>query len=426
VKIKAFKVICFAGILGSNAGAIAQPKPGEVFREFAFLPDYATVISDYPAAFSELDPGSKWRQDSTTWTSRHQIGVQRHVDLDLQHAVHAELSAEIWGGHIGTAEQKFRVNDSQWLYLPQPAGTPTRAECYYRTILGNTPVAVPLQVLKNGRNAFEFAAGPQVCHNFDFGFYWVYAFIVRVYYDNSIPHPAGVISNPVAGSTLGSSPQFTARITAEPVPIKQVDFIGFYEDFDWEGNGVFRQWHYQTNFGRMVKHLGTSRANPYEVTWNNFWVPDQDEAMQVMARIMDENGLCYMTPAVAGLKLDRKEYRVRMFKPRDVPENFGVRIGQKKSCFIDVNDVVGAREVRLLVSTWSGKTDDGAPHQILLNGQLISDNFGRFHNYSYDYLSIPLTLVRKGANEVAIYSEYRDHALEVNWPGPVLLIKYDK
>lgn len=57
-------------------------------------------------------------------------------------------------------------------------------------------------------------------------------------------------------------------------------------------------------------------------------------------------------------------------------------------------------------------------------GKQLKNNFGQWHNYSFDELEAPLALLKPGVNEVSIYSEYTGHGLEINGPGPVLLIEY--
>lgn len=405
----------------------SQPKPGDIFKEFTHRPTYDEVISDYRNDFSELDPGSKGRKEEGSWMSTKLLREVQSLDIDLENAIKAEMSVEYWGGHIGTSEQKFRVNGNDWIYIPQPHNTPGRPECYHRTILGNESVPIPLNQLRNGYNEFQFTAGPQICHSFDFGFYWIYAFTVRIYYEASTSHPEGKVISPSPGTQISDNAEIKAIVTNSSIPIKQVDFIGYFEDFDWDGNGIYRQWHYQTRYGRMTHIIGTSTSSPYSVTWHNAWVPDQEKPVKIMARIMDKSGICFMTSVVDDLTLVRKGYSVKMYKPYDVPENFSVRIGRRKSCKIKITDELSkTKAARLVVSTWSGKTDDGALHEIGINGKRISDNFGIFHDYSFDVLHVPLDYLKKGVNEVYIHSEFEHHMMEVNWPGPVLLIKYDQ
>jgi hypothetical protein len=115
-----------------------------------------------------------------------------------------------------------------------------------------------------------------------------------------------------------------------------------------------------------------------------------------MSRIMDKNGVCYMTQAIEGLILKREKRSVKIYKAYDIPESFSCRIGQKKTYKIDIDqDILNASQAKMVISTCSGKSSDGSVHEILLNGKRISDNFGRFHNYSYDMLSVPIEMLQK-------------------------------
>lgn len=179
--------ICYAGKTG-----MAQPHAGEVFREFTF-----NERAKPGTHISELDPGTKRDFGKEhAWAKNKPRHVPHSIVLDLEGATRAEMSAEFWGGHIGTSGQKFSVNDNPWLDLPQPQGTPGRPQCFYRTLLGNNAVPIPLTHLRHGKNAVRFAAGPQICYGFDFGFYWIYAFTIRVFYGDAKPHVAGQIVSP--------------------------------------------------------------------------------------------------------------------------------------------------------------------------------------------------------------------------------------
>jgi hypothetical protein len=403
-------------LLSAIVSGYGQPAPGEVFREFTFIPEHGH--------FGELDPACTREFTEEQWIRKPRM-VMKSLDVALDHADKAEMSIEFWGGHIGTSQQQFRINQHDWMALPQPENTPTSPLCYHRTLLGNTSVKVPLEHLKNGMNVVQFTCGPQVCYNFNFGFYWIYSFTIRVYYDPSVQHTEGMITSPGAGDTLHDDPVIMLETGADDQSVKCIDFIGYYEDFDWEGNGVFRQWHYQTRYGEKYKHLGSVSRKPYEVTWNTRWLPDQGQPVTVAAIITDQNGVSYMTPEVTGIRFSRKDRRVVMYPSQDVPEAFGVRVGRRKTCSILVDDDLDhAESACILVSTWSGKCDDGSIHEIMINGKRVSDNFGRFHDYSFDYLSVPVTYISKGMNEISIHSRFEGHALEINWPGPVLLIEF--
>lgn len=389
------------------AALLAEPKPGELFREYTF-----------GTRFSEVDPATKRPNNQAR---RLTAMADRILDITtLGGATRAEVVVEYWGGHIGTSGQAFRINGNDWIDIPQPAGTPTQPQCYYRTLLRAT-AEVPLSQLKSGANRFQFKAGPQLCHGFDWGFYWVYAFTVRVYYKDSAHRPGGRIVSHGDNAEIGDFPRFVVAAESAYTPITRVDVIANYEDFNWEGDGVFRQWHYVMERGQISRHVGTAFSAPYAVTWNTQWVPDQKEPVEVAARITDNTGLTYLTPAVK-LNFRRGGRSVRMFRTQDLPEALGVRAGRRATLRIPVDGpLTNARRARLLLSTWS------AAHcqELGINGKKLVDRVGLIHNYSFDSIPVPMGWLKPNENVVHLFSNDKGHATEINWPGPVLLIEYD-
>jgi hypothetical protein len=386
--------------------ACADPQPGDVFREFT-----------YTIRFSELDPASK-RPGIDNLRRDMQGGRNLHLP-DLKGVRKAEVSVEYWGGHIGTTDQKFQVNDNGWILIPQPSGTAGKPQCYYRNVLGRATSDVPLAQLRAGLNVFRFTAGPQACYGFDWGFYWVYAFTVRLYYDASVPHPSGELLT-ATGSMIADDPKLTVRVKPSGAPISRVDFVGEYEDFNWEGDGVARQWHYITEKGVIGKHIGTATAEPYSTTWHTLWVPDQSQPVRLAARITDSHGMMSMTPAVS-VNLRRRGRSVRLFPAVDVPERFGVRVGTRMECKIPVGNTPGKlRAARLVLSTWSAAHAD----ELGLNGTKLTDRVGYVHNYSFDSIFVPVDVIKTGTNVFHIFATTQEHAAEVNWPGPALLLEF--
>jgi hypothetical protein len=345
--------------------------------------------------------------------------------LDLAAASRAELSVEYWGGHIGTAGQRFQVNSNGWVDLPQPEGTTAEPQRFHRTLLGNNAVPLPLAHLREGTNQVQFAAGRQIAYSFDFGFYWIYDFTVRVYYDNSRSHPAGEVIAPKSGDSFGDLLELEARASSPNGPIARVEFIGEYDDFDWDGDGVWREWQFTTHHGVLQHHLGTATNAPWRVTFDSRWLPDQSQPAQVRARIIDASGMGYLTPPVGNLALKRPGRSVKMFKPAAVPERFASRAGKESPrCALVVNDsLTRAKSARLVLSTWSANVDDDSVHELRWNGERLANRFGIFHNYSFDLLEVPLSRIRPGANSISLFSTFKGHAIEVNWPGPALLVE---
>jgi hypothetical protein len=404
----AHMALCVTAIAADRASLPANPglyfargpQPGDVYREYT----YSRLLGGHllPEGGGEIT---------------FDLAIR-----DLQNAIRAEAAFEYWGGHIGTSEQRLIVNghDEAPAYLPQPRGTLGPPEAYYRTLLGNSSVPVPLDLLHEGVNSFAVAFGSQVVYSFNWPHMWLYATTIRIYYDATKPHPTGDITAPKTGATIDDSPILSASAAPAGAPIKQVDFIGCYEDFDWEGNGVWRQWHYQTMKGVMKRNIGTATEEPYEVRWDTKWVPDQREEMAFMARVMDADGVCCMTQAVGNVWLNRAR-SVKLYKPLNVPENWRSRVNKKIGCQFDItHELKGARAAQVVVSTWSGAHCD----EIAFNDQKLVDRAGVIHNVSFDAIPVPPELLREDANTFTTNAATTDHGIEINWPGPALLVEY--
>ncbi len=423
-------LLCWLTGCLATAASVAEPPPGQpdnlqedglVFREFTY--NFGASPNQH---FAELDPNATFKfVGEHAWGATMQRHVPRPINLDVSNAIGAELSVEYWGGHIGTSGQQFQVNSNGWVDLPQPLGTPAAPQRFYRTLLGNNAVPIPLFHLPQGTNYVQFAAGSQIAYSFGFGFYWIYDFTVRVFYDASRPHPAGEIVSPRLGTTFGDSLELEALADSPNGPIARVEFIGEYDDFDWDGDGIWREWQFTTHHGVLQHHLGTATNAPWHVKFDARWLPDQSQPVRVRARITDLTGITYLTPPVGNLVQKREGRSVRMFKPMHVPENFSSRDGKSSAtCLLVLNaDLARAKSARLVLSTWSGNVDDDSVHELRLNGQRLASRFGQFHNYSFNSLEVPLTLLKTGTNDINLFSTFKGHAIEVNWPGPALLLE---
>lgn len=433
--------------LGAPAGATpraAEPAggigPEQVFRESTF--------KGKPSG-TKLKP-LRLCLDSATPTrcvaGQHDTGEV--TGLVTAGATRAELSAEFWGGHIGTLDQQLRVNGAgDWLDLQLPKNTPGVPRCYYHTQLGHAVTPIELAALRSGANSIMFRTGLQetnksICEGtFGWGNYWVYAYTLRVFYDpGAVAHPTGRIVAPAAGTRLGESPTIAVSAQApQGRTIEQVDLLGDYLDFDWDGNGVLREWQYRTELGELRNHIGTATRGQdgvYRVAWDTAWLPDQDQPFQIMARIVDSAGFAYTTPAVT-VSFRHLGRSVRMYMSSHtvgtdpaplfgVPKNFSVRAGKTRTATLTIPDsLTGATDARLIVPTWSADITPEEPNakdDVRLNSHRLPTPFGRYHDYSFDVFPIPVGALQTGANTFSIYSNRQQHMLEINWPGPALLV----
>ena len=391
----------------------AQPGPGAVYREYLHVP---------PSGWERVTDLQAWAPLRTP-----ENPVRTFLIGDLDQAVAAEVMLELWSGHAGTSNKRFRVNGGDWINVPEPGNIPGTsgsvsrlpASCYqYFTY---PTIAIPLDALRQGENTLQFGADGQVCFDFGWGQWGAYGVTFRIYYDEGKAHPSGRITAPAAGSGVNEAVRLEAVVSSPNDAIAAVDFIGRYEDVDYESNGQYRQWHYSYRLGRIRHHLGTAEQAPYEITWNTAWVPDQQEPMEFMARIRDVNGMTYMTPAVGGVTLERRETSVQLYKPYDQPPNWVSRLNKRLGNKVFVkDDLRRATDARLVVSTWNGR------HGIVdMNDAGLRLIVGQDHRPGYNEVAIPLEHIRFGRNFLfALSGTSSGHGIEVMWPGIVLLVRY--
>ncbi|MGQ9826825.1 MAG: PKD domain-containing protein [Roseiflexus sp.] len=441
----------------AHSTAIAQsvsngPQPGDVFREYAF-PQRLTLC---------FRPS---RPDSC-----NNIPSERSAGLTFNPAgaVRAELAVEYWGGHIGT-RQHFRVNSqNDWQPLPPIQNVPegARPHCYFRSVLGRT-LPLDLSQLRNGENRFRFAIwynnqygqDTNCPGNFGWGTTYIYGFIARLYYTpGSIPAPSGAITAPTANATIGEMPQITVQATPPAGrTITRVDVIGEYLDYDWDGNGVLREWQYQMARTQMQRHIGQAvrDGNVYRVVWNTTWIPDQVDAdgnplpVRLMAKITDSDGVSVMT-AARTVWFQRSGRQVRMYTSSHnpgnpaqrvfgVPQNFGPRNSQTVTSTLTIgDDPTGASTARMIIHTWAGdqtKEEPNVRDRITINGvpvvnvnapapETSTPPIGADHHWSFDWRTVPVTALIQDDNTLNVWTNRQGHHLEIAWPGPALMVEW--
>jgi len=287
-------VTAVVGCVAVGAVAAPGPQPGDVFKEFTWRPE------------------GKWQR--VTWPQVEEPGARRFLPNavnkvaigDLDNAARAEACVELLLCHGGTVDKKMRVNGGDWIGIPESdlipgdagqGGPPTE----YQSM--RVPCAdIPLAQLRKGENTFEFSCGPGTGLGKRWPQWLCYGVTFRVYYRPDGPRPTGRIVSPAPGAILSDMPVLEAEASS-PEGVARVDFIGLYEDFNWEGDGQWRQWRRRYLYGEMHSHIGVTTQTPFQVTWDTSWVPTQGEAMSLMARVVDNAGVCYMTEAVEGLRL---------------------------------------------------------------------------------------------------------------------------
>jgi hypothetical protein len=346
-------------------------------------------------------------------------------DFDLQHAIQAEVVIEKILCHDGTTGLAIQINDSDWIYVPEADNIPVPQSAYQHHIYPT--VRIPLSILNQGQgNLFRMKVDTR--HSWNWPQNLIYGVNFRIYYDpDKKSHPTGEITNPKPGDSIGKSITLTAGTNSPNGKIKQIDYVGLYEDVNFEGNGVYRQWHYHFFHGEIMHHIGSATEKPYKVTWDTSWVPDQKQPIQIAARIIDTTGLTYMTEVVSDLHLIRPGLSVELCKPFNIPRKWVTRTGDKKENFNVTGDLSKAVAAQLVWASWSPGYMDG----IYINDNKVFDKEGpKYQYYAHRVTIDDVGCFKQGLNVLKTAKTPKIngkmvHGMEVNWPGIMVLIQYD-
>jgi len=407
--------LCSCIISGSYC-QLSGPQPGDIYKEFVL-----NLISNNNWRVTDPDAGAS---GARAFLPNPVMTIQ--ID-DLDGAIRAEALMDIWGGHAGTTGKKFRFNANTWIDIPDHPTIPENPECYNSEF--NYITAVPLSHLHAGYNTFEGTSGGQTCFNFDWGQWGWYVMVVRIYYGPEKLHPTGRIASHPSGSDVIE--QDTIMVDAySSVGIKQVDLLGKYMGYDENGDGIYLDWHRNYHTPALEGHIGSAKNPPYKFVWDNQWIPDQaPESVSFLARIQDSSNVWCVTEIVDNISLVRPEgVSVKMFTAEDVPQKFWVRAGQQKFCYINIDDMSNATNARLIHRTWNGR-DGYAGSGTVENPLSVNTWQGRVggvsHNYALSRVTVPVKSLKEGSNRVGYHSSTVHHGIEILWPGPAILIRYN-
>jgi hypothetical protein len=413
--------ICLLAMVMVSGALDAQPGPGDVFREYRWFHEEGD-------AGQSIRVGGKKGQEHPDRGSAHgyiNAPFTWPFSVDLAAATRAEVVIEKIMCHEETTGLAIQINGSDWFYFPEPAHIPAPAGRYqYHTY----PVLrIPLSLLKSGTgNAFRLRVDPD--HPWNWPQNLINGVHLRIYYDPDIKqHAAGAIASLQAGDRLGREVVLRTELQT-PDAVARIDYVGLYEDVNLEGDGVYRQWHYLYFHGELRHHIGSAAQAPFSLRWDTRWLPDQREAMQICARITDREGITYQSEAVGGLILDRPGLSVELCKPYDIPPKWVTRSGEKTERFEVRGDLARARAAQLVWSSWS----PGYMRGLKINGTAVFDREGP--NYQTYYHRVPLMdpgVFRPGTNTLTTGKTPKIngkmvHGMEVNWPGIMVLIQYQR
>ncbi|WP_372898728.1 hypothetical protein, partial [Stieleria sp.] len=398
------------------------PQPGDLYREFAVHNggDRDWRVTDKRAV-------EKFERAKAHLPNAR---IEIRID-DFEHAVRAEAMLDRWGGHRGTVNKRIRFNDNDWIPVPELTGLPDGIRPEQVFFQDNPTVGVPLEDLREGVNVFD--ADCDEDGGFGWGQWGLYSMVVRIYYDKDVKGEnhriAGRIVSPRRGQTLGENPQIEVVADAA-MGVGRIDVLASYDGYDEDGDGEFNGYH-ESHFqlvrgqaNEIRDHVGTLWKQPYRLSWQTAWVPDQAPGnISLVARIQDSRGYWSVTEPVEQLSLHRPDHSVQLFAAADVPEDFGVRAGKTKSCTFLIPDsapIHASTEAVLHLRTWHGW--DGHHEPLRINDHSFPVG-GKNHFYDYDILAFPPSVLKHGVNTFTIHSETEHHMLEVLWPGPAIAVR---
>ncbi len=408
-------ILCVFMVSGSYC-QLSGPQPGDVYKEFAL----------------NLKSGNNWRVTDPNASASGAQEFLPNPDMtiqieDLDGAIRAEALMDIWGGHTGTTGKKFRFNGNTWIDIPDHPSIPVSPECYNSEF--NYITEVPLGHLQVGNNQFEGYSGGQTCFNFNWGQWGWYVMIVRIYYAPEKLHSTGSITSHPSGSMVIELDTIVVEAQSS-AGVKRVDILGKYWGYDENGDGIYLDWHRNYHTPSLEEHIGSAISTPYRFVWDNRWVPDQAPgSVQFLARILDSNDVWFVTEIVDSISLIRPEgIAVKMYTAENVPKKFWVRAGEKKSCDIKIDDLSDATNAMLVHRTWNGQ-DGGAGSGTILIPLYVNSWRGKVggvnHNYALSSVKVPVNSLIEGNNDVAYHSNTSHHGIEILWPGPAILVRYN-
>jgi hypothetical protein len=402
-------------LLASCLMLSGQPVPGDLFREYAWY----NVTGDCNGALrvgGRLD----YRLTGNAEPYSGNGLIVPGFNLDLGSAVRAELVVEKMLCHGGTQGLRVSINGQHPVRLPEAKHIPKPQPDYAHHY--NAVAPVDLSLLNEGPgNTFLFEVDTA-------GHWWpqnlVYGMILRVYYNSDVLEARGMITRPVEGDILGEVNQITFQ-HAPGEKIRKIDFVGYYEDADLEGDGLFRQWHYAYHKCEIYNHIGSVSGPSTAFEWNTEWLPDQHEPVKLAAFVHRSDGTIYMTEAVGDLTLNRPGVSVELCKPYRRPKGWFTRNGVFEERLRIKGDLEKMTEAKLVFRTWS----PGYLNGIYVNDFIILIKEGPKYDYFQHAIPVNRHVLKAGENILRtgltpLYPEGMVHGTEIQWPGIMLLVRY--
>lgn len=393
--------------------------PSSTVREYIWTPEDALDEGKFLRVGGKLD--YKTTPDHFP-SDKHLDGwITMAQSIDLKMAIRAELILERIQSHGGTKGLKVQINEGEWMEVTAPATIPEPKETY---MFDHLPIInISLNRLKDG-DPVKLRFKVSEVHSWNWPQNLIYGATLRIYYDSEKCDEAPKIISLSEKDVLDEKTLLSIGNLDFP-NVLRVDYIGFYEDVNWQGDGIYLQWQYIQHRGKLAEHIGSSQERPFSLLWNTSWLPDQLQPIRIMAKITYKDSLIQYTYPVSGLTLNRK-YSVALVKPYEVPANWVTREGDFSEK-LQISNIDKILEARIFWKSWSPCYNEG----IRINNRSVRiEDKGPCYDYSRRELSVAPEFFIEGENTIStlktpLHDGHMVHGMEVQWPGIMVKIKYD-
>jgi len=411
-------VVCLSMLLYIKS--TAQPASGDWFREY----NWVTPDIEGNENFLRVGGNFDYRKNVPKFPKNayKEGDILLTENVDLSGAIRAEVMIEKNLCHDYTTGLSISWNNNDYLVFPEAEGIPEPQESY---LYHNYPVAeVPLSDLKDGENNY-FSFKVDTFQHWNWPQNLVYGLTLRVYYyleKMDLPK----VSLDIEGKS--ENPDLSIDYKALN-NIEQVDYLAFYTGPDMNGDGIYTEWHCNWVKTELRNHIGSSQVIPFTVNWNTSWIPEQNQAIKIAARVkFKDSKLIYFTETNNDFKLERN-YSVKFYQPYNIPHTWTTRNGEFSNSFYFNEDKTAIDSIMVVWRSWS----PGYMNGMYLNDELFFIREGR--RYAYDEHQVFITdenlinLLNKGQNFIKTgktpeHNWQMVHGMDVFYPGPMVLIKF--
>jgi hypothetical protein len=412
------------GFLLSAAGAAAArfrqgASAGRFWRLWWYEPGAEHGNPGFNTRFRVNSPDTSLHPEFGSRAEARSSGMMQIFMPEDPRALDAvELYCELWGGHPGTANKRVSINGRSLYPLPENG-----------TAAGHCTHSYPLVPLRrddvvNGYNALQFACDKG-------NTFWGH-FIV----DNACLR-AGLARGHADLKRLALD-GFRAEVRAEqrggerlavwlesnaPDRIARVDYQGFFEGYDENGDGLARDWHGFTKNRRPEAWLGAAEVAPFGIEWDTRMIPGDRCGLRAQVAFRDAPGIAYETAPLEAIPLPPKQKaRVICVTAAALPVPFWSRAGNRKEAVIELP--VAPRQVQraqLHIVAWDGGRGT-VEHPFRLNGQPVEVCGAGKHDVIYSVRELPPAILER-RNVSELMSDTDHHGIEVLLPGPALMLR---